>query len=468
MNNFKLKSKKTGSVLLMMLLTVIGLLSFSNSAKALNEDPVIFTPQVSIPGSSFTAKVSSTLEYSTGPIARYISAIYNYGVGIVGIVAAMMLMIGGIIWLTAAGSSSKIEQAKSFITSSLTGMVLVVTAVILLRTVNPALVDLKVASVENIKEIALPLIYENCTWKISYVNYTTVNNNTLKTPVSGCDNREVSVNGGTYCTSTPSPTSAQLKDEGTSENGKFSKKPECCCSATAYGVAAQTSGSDVINVDTSGVYWCCNVIGELIDKKTGDHGKDSKSFGNIQSNDRSKAEAKCQEFKKTVTKTLGGVLYYYQDSATATLASGKCTATFADNDPLKDQCKGQSEGTPCKLDSSKPLGSGYCVSGLCKKCLTAGEACYNNYNNFECAGSDGLCGHAGANDANCYRFDTADPDLTICRGRPASIGSKVNVGEDCHSNNECTSGCCVDLSWHHNWCFPTSYFNPSDHDLKCM
>ncbi len=151
MKNLYQKNKNI-LILAVLALTITGVFSCINGAEALNEEPIKFTPQVSIPGSSFTAKVSSTLEYSTGPIARYISAFYNYGVGIVGIVAAMMLMIGGIIWLTAAGSSSKIEQAKSIIGSSLVGMVLVMTAVILLRTVNPALVDLKTTQVENIAE----------------------------------------------------------------------------------------------------------------------------------------------------------------------------------------------------------------------------------------------------------------------------------------------------------------------------
>lgn len=132
---------------------VYGYIDDADKKPALNSEPVEFTPQVTIPGSSFQAGVTSPLEASTGPIARYISAIYNYGVGIVGILAAMMLMIGGIIWLTAAGSSSKIEQAKSFIGSSLTGMALVLTAYILLNTINPDLVNLRTTTVAQLEEL---------------------------------------------------------------------------------------------------------------------------------------------------------------------------------------------------------------------------------------------------------------------------------------------------------------------------
>ncbi|PIT94902.1 hypothetical protein COT98_01735 [Candidatus Falkowbacteria bacterium CG10_big_fil_rev_8_21_14_0_10_39_9] len=119
----------------------------------MNSAPITFTPQVTIPGSKFIANASTTLDNSTAPIAKYISAFYNYGVGIIGILAAMMLMIGGIIWLTAAGSSTKIEQAKSFIGSSLTGMALVLTAFILLKTINPDLVIFKIITVKNLAEI---------------------------------------------------------------------------------------------------------------------------------------------------------------------------------------------------------------------------------------------------------------------------------------------------------------------------
>lgn len=153
MKKFQLKNKQIKlSLILFLLLISIGSGLVINNAQAAD---VNFVPQVSIPGSNFQKGVTTTLEANTGPIARYISAIYNYGVGIVGIVAAMMLMIGGIIWLTAAGSSSKIEQGKSFIFSSLTGMALVLTAYILLNTINPELVNFKSIAIDSVKEVNL-------------------------------------------------------------------------------------------------------------------------------------------------------------------------------------------------------------------------------------------------------------------------------------------------------------------------
>ncbi|PIZ09801.1 hypothetical protein COY54_02345 [Candidatus Falkowbacteria bacterium CG_4_10_14_0_8_um_filter_41_36] len=156
MNRFLGLNKKLKlNFLLFAIITIIGIGWATKNVRALNESPIVFTPQVTIPGSNFISETSINLEANTSPIAKYISAIYNYGVGIVGILGALMLMIGGIIWLTAAGSSSKIEQAKSFIGSSLTGLVLVLTAVILLQTVNPDLISFKPISVKNIADIPL-------------------------------------------------------------------------------------------------------------------------------------------------------------------------------------------------------------------------------------------------------------------------------------------------------------------------
>jgi Type IV secretion system pilin len=83
-----------------------------------------------------------TFTGDTGPIAEYIKAIYAYAVGAVGIVAAVVLMIGGLMWITAGGNASSVSEAKSMITASLTGLVLVLTSYLLLNQVNPSLVNL--------------------------------------------------------------------------------------------------------------------------------------------------------------------------------------------------------------------------------------------------------------------------------------------------------------------------------------
>jgi hypothetical protein len=147
--------KKIIGIIFLANLLMFGILALpQTSLAALTSDPVKFTPQVTIPNANtkatpadiFTKDVANPLEYSLAPIARYTKAIYNYGLGIVGILAAIMLMAGGVMWLTAAGSGGQIEKAQSMIISSIVGLVLVFTSYMILRTINPDLVNLKTSS----------------------------------------------------------------------------------------------------------------------------------------------------------------------------------------------------------------------------------------------------------------------------------------------------------------------------------
>lgn len=95
------------------------------------------------------AKTNCTLPW----IAIYIKALYNYALGIVGILAAIALMIGGVIWLVSAGNATRISQAQSWIIGSLTGLLIMVTSYILLNQINPDLVGLKPVTLKIIEEI---------------------------------------------------------------------------------------------------------------------------------------------------------------------------------------------------------------------------------------------------------------------------------------------------------------------------
>lgn len=111
-------------------------------------DPIKFTPQVQ--GLDYTFNAS---DKSTRNIANYIRAIYKYAIGIVGILAAVVLMIGGVMWIVAGGSSTRIGEAKAWISASLTGLLLALMSYLILATINPALVDLKTTKIEQVKKI---------------------------------------------------------------------------------------------------------------------------------------------------------------------------------------------------------------------------------------------------------------------------------------------------------------------------
>jgi len=149
---------------LVAIIFTISVSSFALTARAqsANTNSLNFTPEISIPGapnkpSGFTAgqsvKVGNYIESTTNGtttgimssdlLSKYIAALYNYALAIVAILATIVLMGAGLIWLTSGGDSGKINQAKEMITGSITGMVILFCAWIILNTVNPALLELK-------------------------------------------------------------------------------------------------------------------------------------------------------------------------------------------------------------------------------------------------------------------------------------------------------------------------------------
>lgn len=93
-------------------------------------------------------------------IAIYIYAVYNYLLGIGGFLAAIALMIGGILWLISAGNANRVSQAKSWITGSLTGLLILLTSYVLLYEINPNLLLGKYIEIETI-EGSIGDAYEN-------------------------------------------------------------------------------------------------------------------------------------------------------------------------------------------------------------------------------------------------------------------------------------------------------------------
>lgn len=114
---------------------------------------VTFTPQITIPGSKFVAKQGTPVQQSTITIANYLKGVYNYLLAVVGLLAAVVLMGAGILWLTAAGNTEKVSQAKNLMTGSITGLILALTSYIILSTINPGLVDFKIASIDGVGKI---------------------------------------------------------------------------------------------------------------------------------------------------------------------------------------------------------------------------------------------------------------------------------------------------------------------------
>lgn len=93
-----------------------------------------YTNQEKIPGAQPTSE-----------FIPYLQSIINFGFAIVGILALFMLIIGAYQYLMAAGSG-KADAAKETISSALLGLVLGLTAWIILNKINPDLVNMRAIS----------------------------------------------------------------------------------------------------------------------------------------------------------------------------------------------------------------------------------------------------------------------------------------------------------------------------------
>jgi hypothetical protein len=159
---FNLLSLAAGLFLILQFIGFLTILSFplSVSAQANVTNSLNFKPQVQIPLSEFRETVpvgrynvaSGTMTSDLLP--RYIMAFYNYGLAIAGILATIVLMGGGVIWLISGGDSGKIGQAKELIAGSITGIIILVVAWVILNTINPELVNLKAIETIVIKKVS--------------------------------------------------------------------------------------------------------------------------------------------------------------------------------------------------------------------------------------------------------------------------------------------------------------------------
>lgn len=84
-------------------------------------------------------------------LGDYIQIVYRYLVGIAGLVAAVLIIRGGFQYITSAGDATKIAGAKESIGSALIGLLLVLGSYVILNTVNPELVNLKLPGVYMIR-----------------------------------------------------------------------------------------------------------------------------------------------------------------------------------------------------------------------------------------------------------------------------------------------------------------------------
>ena len=74
---------------------------------------------------------------------KLIAWFYYFIVGVAGLSAFVMLIWGGVEWLTSAGNPTKIGDAKDKITSALLGLLIILGSWLILQVINPELTTLQ-------------------------------------------------------------------------------------------------------------------------------------------------------------------------------------------------------------------------------------------------------------------------------------------------------------------------------------
>lgn len=88
-------------------------------------------------GLSDTAQVAG---YEEGNIVTIIAGVINIVLGVLGLVFVILIIYGGILWMTAVGNKESLTKAKTVLTSAIVGILIVIGAYAISAYVVTALV----------------------------------------------------------------------------------------------------------------------------------------------------------------------------------------------------------------------------------------------------------------------------------------------------------------------------------------
>jgi hypothetical protein len=74
-------------------------------------------------------------------LGKCIVAIYKWSLGASVILALLMIIFAGYLYITAGGNAQQVSTAKEFFAGAIIGLIILFAAVIILRTINPELVN---------------------------------------------------------------------------------------------------------------------------------------------------------------------------------------------------------------------------------------------------------------------------------------------------------------------------------------
>src|SRR3989344_2396705 len=144
------------------LLVVVFALTLFSGALALAQETKTYTLLQPLPGMEQTMPVGTILP-------AYLSVLFKFMLVLAGALAVLMIVFGGIMYITSGGNASSIEKAKSRIWSAIGGLVLAVAAYLILYTINPNLVNLdlgiqKITLIKNPPPLPASSLFDKIQW----------------------------------------------------------------------------------------------------------------------------------------------------------------------------------------------------------------------------------------------------------------------------------------------------------------
>ena len=86
-------------------------------------------PMIALAATPFSVEnIGGSVGLGTADLKATITNIISWILGIVSLVAVVMIIIGGLQWMTSAGNEEKVEKAKKTISSAVVGIVIVILA----------------------------------------------------------------------------------------------------------------------------------------------------------------------------------------------------------------------------------------------------------------------------------------------------------------------------------------------------
>jgi len=147
-------------------------------------------PQVDIPTVDLTEPEPCGNKMCVPWIGDYISGVYEYAIGIVGIVSALVIMFAGVLWITAGGNASRIDDAKAWMGAALTGLILAMGSYFILYQINPDLVQIQTIQIEKAEKIDNPEPFSHLDTIGTEISTTDEDGNQLSTQEIGDKCRE--------------------------------------------------------------------------------------------------------------------------------------------------------------------------------------------------------------------------------------------------------------------------------------